>query len=882
MMSRFRLRRPFMFLVAVALSALLLPMWPPAPAGALEDETGSDQLVDNTQADFADGVFQRTVVSAAPESPNAPDVIGAIELAPVGVLNRNNWRQSVAQLPQPLSDAPVVALGRYLFVIGGATSPTLNEANRSPYIYRGVVNQVSGAFELRSRDSSSNDPGNDYFSATFIPEVYPGPECASNVRMSGRSRAGAVAVPATTGSNLGYIFIVGGSMYNQNCQLYDFSTNIVQRATVDADGNIVSGGWSAPNNWRFPTLDGNGNIITDYNSSELRGVQNVQLVHIRTSAGKDFIYAIGGLSVSAEALQRQLVYPHVFYTQVNANGDLVHPTNPSSATVWAKLSDLPFSLHSGTAIAAYATRVENGTPVQKEAIFLLGGCRDALCNTLNTAIWRADVNAVTGTLSWTNLVGRTSTAPISVDIQGRQGVTGLSFNNRIYYVTGSTATGSPGASGATATIPVAIYNDQFLLEDLTGGRIYVVGTNETNDYVLPLPNRRLNASVTIVPATPPDDGTTQVNAAWIYIVGGSNEQNQPTSTIFFGGVGGANEAGGIERSSEGWYYSKPFSVLSGGATSRLLAIKWLTDLNRPTTNPEADIRLQFRAVVTSGTCRESDFNPSTDPSNPSRWRDLDGDPNSDLRSRHGLNVVRFINVFQNEEIQATCMQYRAQFIQDPGSRSFSPKLYYVAVEKIMAAKPDILIDTFEVRTDGGRFSTIELTLRNLRQNNLAATRSAAVPEGGGFFVDLCIVRRSDPNIPALAAMPEPNPNANSGDLPPCPSGSIIVSAQVPKERLEAGATYGVPFNDWMNTLASQRPNWSAIFGTPGTYDIGIVVDYNGLVREDTEGRRNNRGEDKSPPNGIIRTITITAAPTPTTTPLPQPSQRIVFVPVIYR
>lgn len=866
MMLSFRLRRPFALMAAFVLVALLVPAWLPAPAGALADETGTLQMIDNSQADFASGTFQRTVVSAAPATPTAQgDLVGAIELAPVGVLNRSNWQISSATLPQPLSDAPVVTLGRYLFVIGGATSPDLEQENRSSYIYRGVVNQTNGTFE--PIDASS--PGNTYFSAFSMPPVDPGPIC--DLPMAGRSRAGAVAVPATTGTNLGYIFIVGGSMYDPDCDRYDFSTNIVQRATVDANGNIVSSGWSAPDNWRFPSLDANGNIITNPDLPGIRGVHNLQLVYVRTSAGNDFIYAIGGLSIAPEQLLQEDIYPYVFYTKVDANGNLVHPTDPSSATVWAKLANLQFGLHSGTAIAAYATRLENGAPVQKEAIFLLGGCTDVDCTTLNTAVWRADVNPVNGALTWTNAVAETNSGSQAINIQGRQGVTGLSFNNRLYYVTGSTSTGSPGAAGATGTIPVAMYNDQFLLEDLTNSGSYFVGTNEANDYVLPLPHKRLNASVALVPATPPGNSAAQIHAAWVYVVGGSNQNNQPTDTIFVGGVGGANESSGTTRAPEGWYYSHPFSVLTDGETSRLLSIQWLADLNRPDSNPEADIRIQIRTAVTSGTCRESDFDPSTSPTNPERWRDLDANSDSVLRSQHGLNSIRLIDAFPNEEIQATCMQYRAQFIQDPGNRAYSPKLYYFAVETVVAAKPDVWIQTFDVQTNNGSFTTIALTLRNLRRNSPAATRSVVAASGGGsFFVDLCIVRRTNPSTPALTAMPAPDPNASDDAAPPCGNGAVIVTANVNKDVMGVDATYIVPLSAWIDLSNSQPANWSTIFGTPGTYDIGIVVDYNTFVGEDAEGRSNNRGENISPPNGIIRTITITA-------PLSK-----VFVPVVLR
>lgn len=867
-----RLHRPLRLLAFFFISAaLLLVTLPPVAGQALDDETGVTEIIDNTQAEFASGVFQRTVVAATPATPTNPDQIGAIELAPAGVLNRSNWRPATATLPQPLSGAPVVVLDKYLFVIGGATS---DGNGRSSVVYRGIVNQESG--ELVAQAEPYPYPGNDTFAAFNIESHDPGPEC--DTPLAGRSQAGAVAVPSTNGANLGYIFVIGGSMYDTDCQTFDFSTNLVQRATVDASGDIIS--WSAQDSWRFPTLDDNGNIITNVNSPDLRGVQNVQVVHVRTSAGIDFIYAIGGLSIAPTQFLQEDVYPYVFYTKVDINGDLVHPTSAGSATVWAKLANLPFNLHSGTAIAARTTRIENGVPVQKDAIFLLGGCTDVNCTTLNTSVYRADIDPTTGALNWTNQVARTgSGGSQAISIQGRQGVTGISFNNRIYYVTGSTSTGTPGAAGATATIPVAIYNDQFLLEDLTGGSNYFVGFDENNDYVLPQPNRRLNASVALVPAVPPSSGSTQVNAAWMYVIGGSDQSNQPTKTIFVGGVGGANETTGTMRASEGWYYSQPFSVLTQGETSRLLAMKWFADLNRPSTNPEADIRIQFRAVVTSGTCRESDFNPSTSTSNPSRWRDLDGDSNDPvLRSQNGENVVRLIDAFPNEEITATCMQYRAQFIQDPGQKSYTPKLLYFAVEKVVAARPDILIDTFDVQTTGGSFTNIALTLRNLRNNDPSATRSVeAAVGGGGFFVDLCIAKRTNPSTPALTAVPAPDPNAGPGATPDC----ATVSAQVPKEAMRPGATYTIRLTDWQLTdwvtVEESKPvDWNEIFGEPGTYDVGIVVDYNALTGEDTQGRSNNRGENVSPPNGIIRTVTITAPPNPT------PPSYDIFVPVIQR
>jgi hypothetical protein len=851
--------------------ASILTTWSPVPVQALVDEIGTDLVIDNSQADFADGVFQRTAVSAAPATPTNPDQSGAVELAPMGALSRENWKLLAAQLPLPLSNAPVVTLGKYLFVIAGATDADRNNGDsRSKYIFRGEVDQTTGTLV----NVPVTGAGNDTFTATEIPALDPGVECRTS-ELSSRSGAAAVAVPVNNRTTLGYIFIVGGSMNHQHCGTYDFSTNIVQRATVASDGTITN--WIGPVSWRFPTLDVDENIITDPDSPDLRGVQNLHLVYVRTSAGNSFLYALGGLSVAPSQLSRETIYRYVFYTKIDANGNLVHPTDLTSATVWSRLRDLPFPVHSGTAFAASTTTIEDRTPIQRDAIFLLGGCTKVDCTSLNTSVLRADVNPVTGELTWTDQVAKAGSGTQSINLQGRHTVTGISFNNRIYYVTGSTSQTLPGAEGATATIPVAVFDDRFLLEDIdpTNESVYFVGNSETSDYVLPLPNKRFGASATLIPARS-GSNTNQVLTAWIYIIGGSNQQNQPTNTIFVGEVGGINETSGVIRASEGWYYSQPFLTLTNNETSRLLALKWLTELNRSSGNPSADIRLQFRAVVTSGTCRESDFDSSLSPSNPSRWREIDGDPDSEFFSRNGMNEVRLIEVFTDESVQATCMQYRVQLIQG-GARTYSPKLLYFAVEKVLAtdpdSKPDILIDTFDVQVSNGGFTNIVLTLRNLRKNSLAATRSVvAASGGGGFFVDLCIARRTNPDVPALTSVPAPNPNAGASATPAC----ATVSAQVPKSPFIPGALYTVPLNDWVNSNNVEPANWNTIFGTPGTYDIGIVVDYNTMTGEDAEGRSNNRGESPSAPNGIIRTITIVAPPTP------EPESIKVFVPVIYR
>lgn len=181
-----RLHRPLRLLAFFFIgAALLLVLLPPVAVQALEDETGVTEIIDNTQAEFASGVFQRTVVAATPDSPTNPDQIGAIELAPVGALNRNNWRTATATLPQPLSDAPVVALDRYLFVIGGATSPDAEAENRSSYVYRGIVDQESGELVARAEPYPN---GNDTFAAFAIQPTDPGPDC--DTPLAGRSRQG--------------------------------------------------------------------------------------------------------------------------------------------------------------------------------------------------------------------------------------------------------------------------------------------------------------------------------------------------------------------------------------------------------------------------------------------------------------------------------------------------------------------------------------------------------------------------------------------------------------------------------------------------------------------------------------------------------------------
>ena len=114
--SRFPIRARALMLLGVCVLALAaLP--PRAAEAAFKQNT-----IDNSVADFGRGQFQRAALGSlqnAAASPKLPDLPGAIQLGPIGILS--DWLESPFNLKKPLIRMGATAIGNRIYVIGGRT-----------------------------------------------------------------------------------------------------------------------------------------------------------------------------------------------------------------------------------------------------------------------------------------------------------------------------------------------------------------------------------------------------------------------------------------------------------------------------------------------------------------------------------------------------------------------------------------------------------------------------------------------------------------------------------------------------------------------------------------------------------------------------------------
>lgn len=301
-------------------------------------------------------------------------------------------------------------------------------------------------------------------------------------------------------------------------------------------------------------------------------------------------------------------------------------------------------------------------------------------------------------------------------------------------------------------------------------------------------------------------------------------------------------------------------------------------------NTQADIRVEFRKAVTAvGTnCRESDFDDSTATTNPERWRALDGDADSAFFSKTNtaadqFNVVEMAELFQDEQIDATCLQFRAYLMQNgpntetaPPDPSKTPRILSFSLEKVLTGSPDLKLEGvtegsegFSVGTSNGSLRNIQISLKNLNSKGINDTLAVdEMTNDGSFFVNLCV---------AYAPLNQPEPTLS---LPP-PTGNAAIPAcskayaEIPNRFMQPGTVLA------LGDLPLWRPNpestntpkrflrelYPTLFSEPGRYRVGIIIDFNNLIPEGTTGEVNNRAESQEFPDGKTILVTITEPPT---------------------
>lgn len=830
-------------LLIVALG--LLSLLPGAPIMA----QGTPEAVDNTQGEFANGIFQRTSIGAgtSPVSSIPADLSGLVQLAPAGVLNQ--WENVNTEIPA-LSEAGVAAIGKRLFVVGGA----ITGGSYSPNLYWATVNQVDGSFVETSAGSGK------FWTAVAlksdespIDPINLDPGCLGT---GPRKAAGVAALTTDAANSAGFIYVVGGQVDPSGCVSgfnNDLTASYIQRATVAANGSIT---WNTTAMPRVPSprLPDNASFPIGVNQY---GVQNAGVQIVTTSAGKNYLYIFGGKHVvyNQFGILSERTLKAVFYTEINASGNFVHPSTGSTSDVWARngnvnSGDIP--VPAGKAGLWGATLINTG----QDALFVAGGAYDLPADDLNPYVYRADINATTGALTWNTAPSDSGAPAVSMGVARTQ-LTGLSFNNKLYLIGGQT---SKNKSDAKHSVPVGFFDDNVDLMDLNyGSNDFFAGTADS-DQVLAL-GGRAGANAALILATPPAGATNdEQNAAWVYVVGGSSPANDVENSIHRGAIGGANESSSTKRAPSGWYYSSPVSTLIDGKQARITALQWVASGIDQITRQ--DIKIEYRVTVgATDQCAVSTFkipsNPSdpTDPNYSDRWREIDGDPDSDLFSKNTaagaeFNTVGFASTGP-EKIVATCLQYRAKLIQGTGDATQTPKLYGFYLKKVRDGDVDLKLEKLEAQVNSKNLLTgITVQVKNLNtdlKDTLSVSESLPPPQNdGNFFVNLCVAAGSTLNLPAIPAQ--------SGTNPTC----SVAYARIRNPDMTAGATISLPWTTSWYTYANNvesRVDLCQIFATPGTYTIGVIIDYQNLIPESATGKLNNRGEDASHPNGYTQTFT---------------------------
>lgn len=857
MLPNFTRRRTARIVTLMLVGIALVGLVPVGPTGA--QGLSQIQYLDNEQGDFTNGVFERTSISPEVNAALPEDKAGTVQLAPAGVLTR--WGLAAEGMPTDISNYGLVALGDYLYTVGGELG-TDSGGTRGDKVYRAKINRVTG-----NPDTTVQPIWKPYDIPAEQALLL---ECAgAGNTAAGRSRNGAASLQLPSGGNLGYIYVVGGFVDTPCAQ--NITTPLVQIATVNASGDIT--GWvKAP---YLPAISADGTINTTPGAIS-RGLADPMVTIVRTTTNERFIYVIGGLSVdTTTSLVQRRLYRSVLYAKINAgNGSLVNPLDGSTTQPWAAAAPIDFvdttksGLRDGSAVTARLTSINNNSnpPVVStiDAILVSGGCHDTLaCSNLHPYVLKATItNPSTGAVTWDNTPS-IDNQPVSLPARG--GLGSVFYNGKLYLV-GGTTTGL--TTGGTFNVPTAVFNSNLEAIKIADGGEYFIGTGEA-DQVLPAGNdigdtgKRTDVGVAVMPSLPPaDQSNVTVNAAWVFVGGGySSAADTPrVSSLIVGKVGGDDEAADTVRSRDGWYYSSIEPVSINNAIARVLTLRWSAAIDR-SANTQADIIVEFRKTITADRqCQEEDFSPDAS----DRWRRVDGDTASAFFSKTNsaatpFNIIELDKAFPNEAFEATCLQFRAQFLQDgvvtdsepspaPG---VTPKLLSFSLEKVLAGAADVKVNELSASRRGGSIGEITVAIENLSDSGLNDTLDVdKVTNKGSFFVHLCLSKGTS-TFPTLT-MPVPG---SGGNKPGC----AVAYYEVFNVQMYKGAKLFLPANGWRDP----DPPYNAVdlrdlFNEPGRYTFGVVIDYVNVIPEGAAGELNNRGERQDAPNGLTANVEITA------------------------
>jgi hypothetical protein len=751
----------------LAMALAVLPAQPTAAGGANVPLTNSlDQ--------FAGGQFFRSALDADDiDGESSADLPGSVKLTPTGSLRTWNRVALNSGLPA-LTDAPMVALGNRVYILGGRGGSS--GGIFSDKLYWSEINPDTGAptnpvdpagdvlWVSQDLPTAQHSDASEGFGVTL--------DCTDDqIRARGNIAAAAYS-PGNT--NTGTIYMVGGAV---ECDALGttplVSSYAFQYGTVADDGTIS---WQTGPQLPIPEILSDGNPPPEGEDNNLyEGIQDAVAVVAEVS-GRRFLYLIGGLRVdsildpdtglSTEALGSKKTY----YIELDANGA------PLAGADWQPTADLPLPSQADLE-ATFPTQIglwkAGGTQVEfdvggggvesSRAIFVTGGQQlydaESPEGTYNVRMFRGLINA-DGTVSWTATPGNNSDTDVSLP-ERRYGLISLSSGGKLYQVGGIV----PDNVADATTLPSGTRKSTVLTLPVEDNMTIAVGQGtpyngvDANDI---LANGELlePAGAVTVPATPTPDSP---NATWVLVFGGrSGEQGDPSNILIRGQLGGQTETVSTGFTSSGWYYSAPRPILFDGGeiTADVQKITWNAQIDRSASS-NMDIQIQFRVGTPPpgpGACQEAGvfsddtYDPETDTGPRNGWRSLpplegefysaDGSDNANNLSGNVADLI--------PRPSASCFQYRALMST---SGNVTPALLNVSLTVVLPGRPDIRILRDEADTElftafyneDDKLAGFDLYFTNENQFE-PPTQPADFAEqvlnqrGGSFFVDMCIFR----------------------------------------------------------------------------------------------------------------------------------------------
>lgn len=768
-------------LLFFGLCVALIGVLPASPARAAVEYT---LPVDDTTAEFGDvgsAFLLSSLVEQTDEESAPTNRLGGVQLAPIGTLD---WKGTADNLPAARNEIRAVAIGRYIFAIGGVSATTFQDT-----VYRGVVDQTTGAITWGTTGAVAL-PASQHSIANGATGNYTGPS-------AGRSNAAVAALVTDATAGSGFIFVIGGSVRTStNSQTISSRSVLVGTVT---NGTLT--GWRAEGDGESTLAGEDGMLPRTYTdqfgvSQNLpRGVDGASAFIATAGNGTTYLYIVGGRQIgpntSGSTFNSDGISRRVIYASVNTGtGDLTWVSNGTAGTFF----DIPntngeLGFFNGALINGRFTGADGAT---QTAFFYTGGQTSAAASPTYSSRVIKGLVGNDGTLTFPGSAGSGDGALLNA--RNHHGA--VLWDNAIYILAGRASNNAPNVTPESSVSPV---NDQRVLTTLTGGGNF----QQLADPQGTPPPQRYAGGYVVVPSSTP-------RVSFVYYIGGTDGSSD-SAVVNRATIGEPPSTPNYAES--GWYFSAPFRIALGGSQVIVKNVKWR---GKDITSSGGDLLVSYR------TSTDADCAVGTALSSAAWTETLDSTIAAGF-SQDGPNEASL------DSGQANCFQYRVQIVRG-GDATKTPSLTRLSVVVERPGSADLKFFGDQIvprRNSENRLSDIEInvTNENLFEVNGSGTPyptvSADYGDGGSFTLDLFI-------YPPGVSPSTPAPGYTN-DFPSTQYNRATM--QINRSLMSPLKQYIVNLNDvrWQWTKQDGSPgtgvpDLTELFPTLGTYTVVAVVD----------------------------------------------------------